>query len=210
MATTVQWRIDADYIESCNCDFGCPCNFNGYPTGGRCEALVGYHIKSGHYGGVKLDGLDFIMAASWPRAIHEGNGTVRYYMTERATSEQRTALIEIAYGRAGGSGPFVVFAGTWRFILGPEFVPIQMNVDGKRSGFSVPGVLEAKLTPHVDPVSGKDNDVQIALPNGFIWKTAHAVKPVAMRIMSPQMNFDYSGRNAFFSGGDIRGPVNRG
>ena len=81
-----------------------------------------------------------------------------------------------------------------------------MNVDGRHSGFAVPGVLEAKLTPHVDPVSGKDNDVRISLPNGFIWKTAHAVKTLVMKIMSPQMNFDYAGRNAFFSEVTFEGP----
>ena len=76
MASTIPWRMHADYMETCNCDFGCPCNFNGFPTGGRCEALVGYHIRAGRYGETSLDGLDFIYAASWPRAIHEGNGTV--------------------------------------------------------------------------------------------------------------------------------------
>ena len=41
--STPQWSIECDYMESCNCDFGCTCNFSGIPTGGRCEALVGYH-----------------------------------------------------------------------------------------------------------------------------------------------------------------------
>jgi hypothetical protein len=22
------WHFKADYVEACNCDFGCPCNFN--------------------------------------------------------------------------------------------------------------------------------------------------------------------------------------
>src|SRR5713101_6643703 len=80
MAATPVWRIEADYLESCNCEFGCPCNFSGFPTGGRCEALVSYHIRSGNYGAVQLDGRDFIYAASWPRAIHEGGGTLRVYI----------------------------------------------------------------------------------------------------------------------------------
>ena len=32
--------MKADYVETCNCDFGCPCNFNGFPTYGYCRALV--------------------------------------------------------------------------------------------------------------------------------------------------------------------------
>ncbi|MGI0024025.1 MAG: DUF1326 domain-containing protein, partial [Nitrososphaera sp.] len=31
-----KWYLKADYVETCNCDFGCPCNFNGFPTYGYC------------------------------------------------------------------------------------------------------------------------------------------------------------------------------
>jgi hypothetical protein len=94
--------MQADYIESCNCDFGCSCNFSGFPTYGRCETLVGYHVRSGRYSETPLDGVDFIYAASGPQAIHEGNGTVIVYISELASPEQRQAICDIAYGRAGG------------------------------------------------------------------------------------------------------------
>ena len=71
------WSLTADYVETCNCDFGCPCNFNGFPTYGSCEALDLFSIRKGRYGEVALDGLDVILAAAWPRAIHEGNGTAQ-------------------------------------------------------------------------------------------------------------------------------------
>jgi hypothetical protein len=137
IVTDEKWSIECDYMESCNCDFGCACNFSGFPNYGRCEALVGYHIRSGNYGNVSLDGLDFIYAASWPRAIHQGNGTMRVYIADRAFDEQRNAIAEIAYGRAKGNGPFALFAATLRYVLDPEFVPIEMRVDGKRSRLSI-------------------------------------------------------------------------
>ena len=90
--STPQWSIECDYMEACNCDFGCTCNFSGLPNFGRCEALVGYHIRQGVYGEVRLDGLDFIYAASWPKAIHEGDGICRVYITDRATEAQQKAL----------------------------------------------------------------------------------------------------------------------
>jgi hypothetical protein len=62
-------NMKADY-ETCNCDYGCPCNFSGFPTYGNCRTLVLFHIRSGSYGDTKLDGLDFIVAESWPKAIH--------------------------------------------------------------------------------------------------------------------------------------------
>jgi hypothetical protein len=204
--STPQWSLECDYMESCNCDFGCTCNFSGMPNFGRCDTLVGYHIRKGQYGGSRLDNLDFIYAASWPRAIHQGDGTLRVYVTDRASEAQRQAIADIAYGRAGGTGCFVTFAGTMRYKLNPEFVPIEMRVDGKRSRFAVPGILTVELSPHLDPVSGNEQDVQINLPNGFIWKTAHAIKTKLMKIATPNLNFDHSGRNAFYTVVEYCGP----
>lgn len=201
-----KWQIEADYMETCNCNFGCPCNFSGFPTGGRCEALVGFHIRKGNYGDVVLDGLDFVQAVSWPRAIHQGDGTQCVYITDRASEEQRAALTEIVYGRAGGTGCFSVFAQTFRYVNPPEFVPIEMHVDGKRGSFAIPGVLQVQMASHVDPVTGKDQEVQVNVPNGFIFKTAEAAKTALMRILSPRLSFDYSGQNAFYSVIEYHGP----
>ena len=83
--------MKADYVETCNCDYGCPCNF-GFPTYGNCQAILLFHIRSGSYGNTKLDGVDFILAQSWPKAIHEGNGTVLLLITNKANEEQRKSL----------------------------------------------------------------------------------------------------------------------
>ena len=68
MASASKWKIDCDYLESCNCDFGCACNFSGFPNYGACHALVGLHIRRGNYGDTQLDGnaqpsLRFLTAA---------------------------------------------------------------------------------------------------------------------------------------------------
>ena len=40
----------------------------------------------------KLDGVDFILAQSWPEAIREGNGNVLLLITNKANEEQRKSL----------------------------------------------------------------------------------------------------------------------
>ncbi|MGH7985149.1 MAG: DUF1326 domain-containing protein [Candidatus Binataceae bacterium] len=202
----VSWRLEADYIESCNCDFGCPCNFNGFPTGGFCQALVGMHIRSGHYADARLDGLKFVFAGSWPGAIHEGNGSMAVYIDESASPAQREALSAIVYGKAGGSGPFALFASIITDAWEPQFVPITMKVAGCNSGFSIPGILDVRLAPHLDPVSGKEQEIELRLPNGFIWKWAKAVKTAVMKMMTPTLSFDHTGRNAFYSVVEYAGP----
>jgi hypothetical protein len=192
------WEIDIKYVETCNCDFGCPCNFSGFPTYGFCRAIVLHRIEKGHYGSVKLDGLSVIMAASWPKAIHNGDGTMRLYVSKEADEKQRDALVKIVGGEAKGNGHFAIFRGTLKYFLEPKFVEIKQKIDGKRSSFSVPGELQVELEAFKNPVSGEESETEIVLPKGFIWKQAKACKTKVMRIVSPSLSFDDSGQNAFF------------
>ncbi len=200
------WNMKADYIETCNCDYGCPCNFNGFPTGGFCRALVLYHIRDGNFGKIKLDGLDVIVVMSWPKAIHEGNGTVQLYVTKKADESQRDAIIRIFSGQSKGDGPFVLFAGTFKYVLEPQFVDIVTKIDGKKSSFSVPDVMDVQIESFMNPVTGEEQETKIELPKGFIWKLAQAAKSKIMRISTPSLNFDDSGKNAFYSAVEFSGP----
>jgi hypothetical protein len=202
-----RWELKIDYVESCNCDFGCPCNFSGYPTNGFCEALVAYHVRQGRFGRTRLDGLDVIYAVAWPKAIHQGGGTMRLYVSESASPEQRDALVRIFSGRAKGSGPFELFAGTMAEMQEPVFAPIEFRADGRRSGFRIPGVCEVSLAPHTNPVSGEVQDVRLNLPKGFIFRSAQAARTLVMKLfgMGP-LSFDHSGRNAFYARLEFTGP----
>jgi hypothetical protein len=208
-ATTTQipkWNMKADYVETCNCDYGCPCNFNGFPTYGSCQGLLLFHIRSGSYGDTRLDGLDTIYAEYWPKAIHEGNGTLQLFITKKADDLQRKALVDIMSGQAKGEGPFALFAITMKYFLEPQFVDIKVNLDGKRSSFSVPGIMDVQTESFTNPVTGEEQDTKIQLPKGFIWKLAEAAKSKIMRITTPNLNFDHSGQSAFYAVVEYEGP----
>jgi hypothetical protein len=208
MSTTQipKWNIKADYVETCNCDYGCPCNFNGFPTYGFCRALVLYHIQSGSYGNVKLDGIDVISAGSWPKAIHEGNGTMQFFISKKTTEDQRNAIVNIFSGKAKGEGPFELFAGTYKYLLDPQFVDIAVKIDGRKSSFSVPGMIDVQLDSFKNPVTGEEQDTKIQIPKGFIFKLADAAKSKVMHILTPNFNFDDTGKNAFYSVIEYKGP----
>ena len=202
-----RWQMKVDYVETCNCNFGCPCNFSGYPTDGHCEALVGYHIREGRSGRTKLDGLDVIYAAAWPRAIHQGGGTLRLYVSESAKPEQRDALVRIFSGRARGSGPFELFAGTMGTIEEPVFAPIEFRPDGRRSSFRVANAIDVALAPFTNPVSGEVQDVRLGLPKGFIFRSAQVARTLVMRILGTgPLSFDHAGKNAFYARLEFAGP----
>ena len=202
-----RWQMQVDYVETCNCNFGCPCNFSGYPTDGFCEALVGYHVREGHFGRTKLDGLDVIYAASWPKAIHQGGGTLRLHISEGASAEQRDALVRIFSGKAKGNGPFELFAGTMADVQAPVFTPIEFKADGRRSSFRVPNVCEVSLAPFTNPVSGEVQDIRINMPKGFIFKSAQAARTLVMKLLGTgSLSFDHSGQNAFYARLEFAGP----
>ncbi len=91
MAGIQAWQMRGTGYEFCNCDFGCGCNFGGFPNSkdGSCRALVGMHIAEGECGGVRLDGVKCAALVEWPKAIHEGNGKC-VFIVDPATTERRS------------------------------------------------------------------------------------------------------------------------
>ena len=55
-------------------------------------------------------------------------------------------------------------------------IEINVNIDGKRSSFSIPGILNVKLKSFLNPVTGEEQDTRIQLPRGFIWKLSEGAK----------------------------------
>ena len=56
------WELSGQYMESCNCDYLCPCiytNPQAAATHEHCYALMVYRIDRGRHGAVSLDGLKF-------------------------------------------------------------------------------------------------------------------------------------------------------
>ncbi len=171
VSLATKWNLEAEYIQSCNCDYGCPCNFNGYPTHGNCEALVGYRVREGKFGNTRLDGVKFAMGFWWPKAIHEGNGTGALYIDPASTAEQRHAIEEITSGKYGG-GAFEIFPKTLAKFHPTKSERIDFVYDGHDSWFKVGDVGEVRSTHIKNPVTGEEFEGSIDLPNGIGWKHA--------------------------------------
>ena len=83
MAT--KWTYRAEMINACNCDWGCPCNFNAKPTNGYCEGVYAAHIITGLCGETPLDGLKYALGVKFPGAVHEGSGTGKLWIEDTAS-----------------------------------------------------------------------------------------------------------------------------
>jgi hypothetical protein len=127
------WYMEGPYIKNCNCDPGCPCDFNQYPTHGHCEGMAAMRVDKGHFGDVKLDGLAWGAIYRWPGALHEGNGEIHPIVDEQADDSQRDALLQILSGQHGGTF-FQVLAFIAPNVKDPDFCPIDFECDiDKRS-----------------------------------------------------------------------------
>jgi hypothetical protein len=94
----------------------------------------------------------------------------------------------------------------FNYFLEPQYVDIKVNINGKKSSFSVPGVMDVQTESFTNPVTGEEQDTKIQLPKGFIWKLAEAAKSKIMRITTQNINFDHSGQKAFYAVVDFKGP----
>ena len=94
----IDWVIVGKSYGNCNCDYGCPCQFESLPTHGSCKGFEVLEIENGHFGGLKLDGLRAAIIYSWPGPIFEGKGQMQVVIDERADPAQRKALETILHG----------------------------------------------------------------------------------------------------------------
>ncbi len=185
--TKTDWRIAGEEAVNCNCAWGCPCQFNALPTYGRCEAIAGWQIQEGYFGNTRLDGIRYARIFSWPGPIPEGNGTRQLIIDERATPEQRDALIALESGEQGGTY-FEIFAAVCPNVLETLFAPISLEIDReqRQATLHISGVGESRTEPMKNPVTGEEHRARIVLPNGFEYKEAEMANTAHVRVQSDE------------------------
>jgi hypothetical protein len=131
--TTPAWNISGQYVETCSCDFVCPCILGQMavrPSKGSCIFAMAMQVERGSFGDVPLNGLTFIVLGMTPEEMGKGNWSVGLVIDERATTAQRDAITAIASGAAGG--PMAPLSGLIGKFLGAEQAPIRIERDGKK------------------------------------------------------------------------------
>ena len=191
-----KWQIEADLLQACNCDYGCPCEFSAPPTLGYCEGMGAWRIRRGSFGDVPLDGLGVAFAARWPKAIHEGNGTCALFFDVNASPAQRDALLQICSGQAGGL-PFEIIVTTFSKILEPQFVPFQFHLAGRTSSVKVGTAMDMAVEPIKNPVTKEPESVRVQHATGFIFKEAECVSAARMTVDAGELKFSWPDKAAF-------------
>jgi hypothetical protein len=189
--TPAKWQLTGTAFIACNCEYGCPCNFNALPSHGFCEGGWTWHVEVGSVDDVSLDGLNFSVFVKWPGAIHHGNGEGVILVDDRASDAQRDAIAALVSGQFGG--PWGVLAWTWPTVHGPKAVPYRVHADGVRSSVAAGDSMHLECMTIKNPVTGADTHPSIVLPEGLIVKGA-GLGASAVFKLDEGISFDHSGK----------------
>ncbi|HLB61161.1 MAG TPA: DUF1326 domain-containing protein [Actinomycetota bacterium] len=201
------WHMKGEILGTCNCDWGCPCNFDAPPTFGYCDGVYGLVIREGRFGGVDLGGVRFAWGGHSPGPIHEG-GLVEVLMLDDASTPEQREAIQTLWNGGGVGSPFDEFASLRATPLGPLVAPIEVELAGMDSRFRVAGgaVFDLALTRVKNPVTGEEEELYLDKPTGFTSTRSELGTSEVSMFVSHDMSFDLSGKYAEWAEFSYRGP----
>jgi hypothetical protein len=188
------FHVSGDVLIACNCDWGCPCNFNARPTKGFCQGGWIWLIEKGRVDDVAIDGLGTAVFARWPGAIHEGGGRATCYIDERATEPQRAALTRVLRGELGG--PWGLFIKTYD-LAAPHVAPFDVHLAEHGSRATIRGAVELELQTIRNPVTKAEVHPEMVLPEGLVVKRGSLAASTVFRV-TDELAYDHSGQYAAF------------
>jgi hypothetical protein len=179
-----------------NVKIPCPCAFAQIPTYGDCDGVLAYHIKSGQYGNISLDGLNVVVLADFQGNIWAGNtkANIAVFFDESANDEQREALNMIFSGKAGGF--MAEFAKLIGEVKGIEYAPVKVEVANDLSEWSaeIPGKVIAKGEALTGPMTPPGKRVQtVNLPGSEVGPGTVATwgRAVVDEVNAPEVRYEW-------------------
>jgi hypothetical protein len=170
-----EWQVEGIEFGSCNCSYGCPCQFEALPTHGHCRGFEVLRIDKGHFGDVSLSGLNVALLYAWPGPVFEGNGELQVILDDRATPPQREALLKILVGEEteAGTTHWWVYRAMASKVYEPLVKRIEYEVDleARTARVSIPSLLESVGRP-IQGATGQEHRVRIEIPHGIEFERA--------------------------------------
>jgi hypothetical protein len=166
------------------------------PTTGDCTVLIAWHIDTGNFANVNLDGLNVALAVYSPGQMTQGKWQAALYLDEKANQGQKDALTQIFSGQAGGHP--AVLCSLVSQVLGIKSVAIEYRAEGKQRSLRIPDVAEAKITA----LAGQ-GDAAVTLDNLPLCiapgHPAVVAKSEQLSYHDHGLQWEVSGKNGFFS-----------
>jgi len=187
-------QIKGDVLIACNCDWGCPCNFNARPSRGFCQGGWIWVIENGEAGHVSLSGLGLAVFAKWPGAIHEGGGRATCYIDARADAAQQAALTRLVCGEFGG--PWGIFIKTYT-LAPPVSAPFDVQLAQYATRARIGDAVQLEMQTIRNPVTKVEAHPEVVLPEGLVVKRGSLAASSVFRV-NDELSLDHSGQYAAF------------
>ncbi len=195
-ATTQKtYVLDGTLLEACSCMGPCPCWVGDDPDDGSCDAFNAYHIDSGQIQGVDVSGLTLVNVAQIPGNVLAGNWRLVIYVDEKATAQQRQALLDAFGGKLGG--PLADLTGLIGEIVAANSASIDYRVEEGKGTLRMGEIVQAEMAPYTD-AKGRPTTLHDTVFSTIPGSPAYVAKASRHRVNLPEygMRWEFSGRNA--------------
>ena len=140
------YHLEGRLLEVCNCRVLCPCWIGEDPDFGTCDTIVAWHFDKGKIDGVDVAGRTIALIAHIPGNILQGNWKAAVYVDDKASTQQKDAILSVYTGKLGGPvGDLAKLIGE---VVSVESVPISFDVQGGKGTIKVGSAGYAELEPY--------------------------------------------------------------
>jgi hypothetical protein len=140
------YHLEGRLLEVCNCRVLCPCWIGEDPDFGTCDTIVAWHFDKGKIDGVDIAGRTIALIAHIPGNILQGNWKAAVYVDDKASPQQKDAILNVYTGKLGG--PVADLAKLIGEVVSVESVPISFDVQGGKGTIKVGSAGYAELEPY--------------------------------------------------------------
>lgn len=173
---SIDWHIKGKQFGNCNCNYGCPCQFNAPPTDNYCHGMGAFLIEEGFFGDTDMSGVRSVFMAKWPGPIHEGKGQMQIILDKKLTIDQQNAMKSIMYGEETEpmSTAFSMYFSTMEKIHDPLFKNIELSIDleSRRCDLQAEDIIQTTTKPITNPITKEEHRAILNLPNGIEFREA--------------------------------------
>jgi hypothetical protein len=189
------YDLRGTFLEACDCYVICPCWAGEGPDGGHCTGLFVWYVREGTIDGVDVSGLSTASAS-----VHEGHRSgggwrVSMLIDERASAEQREALVSAFSGKMGG--PLAELAELTAEVVGIHAAGIALTEAGGATRVAITPGGSADMAP-IAGSTGRTTTLADGALSGVLGTPVEVGRGAAYRLDLPADGFDVdvAGRSA--------------
>jgi hypothetical protein len=143
------YHLEGKLLEVCDCNILCPCWVGENADNGTCDAVVAYHIDKGTVDGTDVSGLNIALLGHIPGNILQGNWTVGLVVDDKASPQQKEALLNVWSGKLGG--PVADLCKLVGEVVTVQDAPVSFAVNEGRGTLKIGDLVDAEMNPYRGP-----------------------------------------------------------